>query len=80
MLFRSFRFNKQRDQWVMLAPERLLVPDETSVEVLRLVDGETTVAEIVALLAEKYAAPHEVIAKDVTGLLQGLADKGFIVA
>ncbi len=74
-----FRFNKQRDQWVILAPERLLVPDETSVEVLRLMDGETSVGAIADKLGERYKAPREVIAKDVTQLLQGLADKGFIV-
>jgi len=75
-----FRFNKQREQWVVLAPERLLVPDQTSVEILKLLDGKATVAAIVDALAEKYNAPHEVIARDVTELLQGIADKGFIVA
>jgi len=35
----KFHFNKQREQWVILAPERLLVPDETSVEILQLCDG-----------------------------------------
>jgi pyrroloquinoline quinone biosynthesis protein D len=74
-----FRFNKPRDQWVILAPERLLVPDEPSVEILKLLDGKMTVGAIVDALAEKYNAPHEVIAKDVTELLQGLADKGFVV-
>lgn len=74
-----FRFNKQRDQWVVLAPERLLVPDETSVEILKLLDGKATVAAIADELAQKYNAPREDIGKDVTALLQGLADKGFIV-
>jgi pyrroloquinoline quinone biosynthesis protein D len=74
-----FRYNKQRDQWVVLAPERLLVPDETSVEILKLLDGKATVATIADELAQKYNAPREVIGKDVTALLQGLADKGFIV-
>lgn len=74
-----FRFNKQRDQWVVLAPERLLVPDETSVEILKLLDGMATVAAIADELAQKYNAPREVIGRDVTALLQGLADKGFIV-
>lgn len=74
-----FRFNKQREQWVVLAPERLLVPDEPSVEILKLLDGKATVAAIAENLAERYNAPREVIEKDVTALLQGLADKGFIV-
>lgn len=75
----KFHFNKQRQQWVVLAPERLLVPDETSVEVLKLCDGKASVDAIVGSLVEKYNAPPDVIRRDVVELLQGLADKGFIV-
>ena len=75
----KLRFNEQREQWVVLAPERLLVPDETSLEILQHCDGEVSVSGIVDVLAEKYDAPHETIGKDVIELLQGLADKGFIV-
>jgi pyrroloquinoline quinone biosynthesis protein D len=28
-------FDKARDQWVVLAPERVLVPDETALEILQ---------------------------------------------
>ena len=75
----KFNFNKQRQQWVVLVPERLLVPDAISVEVLKLCDGTADVASIVGTLVEKYNAPSEVIRKDVIEMLQGLADKGFIV-
>jgi len=74
----KFHFNKQRDQWVILAPERLLVPDPTSVEILRMCDGTTSVNGIVGKLVEKYNAPHDVILKDVRAMLQDLADKGFL--
>jgi pyrroloquinoline quinone biosynthesis protein D len=76
----KFHFNKQREQWVILAPERLLVPDETSVEILQLCDGAATVETIVGKLVEKYNAPADVIMKDVIRMLQDLADKGFLVA
>jgi pyrroloquinoline quinone biosynthesis protein D len=76
----KFHFNKQREQWVILAPERLLVPDETSVEVLKMCDGKTSVDGIVGKLVEKYNAPHDVILNDVIGMLQDLADKGFLAA
>jgi pyrroloquinoline quinone biosynthesis protein D len=76
----KFHFNKQREQWVILAPERLLVPDETSVEILQMCDGKASVDSIVGKLVEKYAAPHDVILKDVMRMLQDLADKGFLVA
>ena len=74
----KFHFNKQRDQWVILAPERLLVPDETSVEILKMCDGKVSVDGIVGSLVEKYNAPHDVILKDVLAMLQDLADKGFL--
>ena len=74
----KFHFNKQRDQWVILAPERLLVPDETSVEILKMLDGKTSVDGVVKALVEKYNAPADVILKDVTAMLQDLADKGFL--
>jgi hypothetical protein len=38
------------------------------------------VEEISAALAKDYSAPVDVILKDVTELLQGLADKGYIKA
>lgn len=76
----KFHFNKQREQWVILAPERLLVPDETSVEILKMLDGEKTVNDIVKTLVEKYNAPSDVILKDVLAMLQDLADKGFLEA
>lgn len=76
----KFHFNKQREQWVILAPERLLVPDETSVEILQLCDGKASVTGIVGKLVEKYNAPPDVIMKDVIRMLQDLADKGFLTA
>jgi pyrroloquinoline quinone biosynthesis protein D len=72
-----FRFDDVRQRWIILAPERLMLPDEQAVEILQLVDGKTGVATIVSALAARYTqAPRELIAKDVTAMLQDLADKG----
>jgi|SRR5579883_1220015 pyrroloquinoline quinone biosynthesis protein D len=72
-----FRFDDTRQRWVMMAPERLMLPDEQAVEILKLVDGKANVGEIVDALAARYTgAPRELIAKDVTAMLQDLADKG----
>ena len=73
-----FRHNKARDEWVILAPERLVKLDDIAVEILKLVDGEATVHEISNKLSEKFKAPAEVIMKDVINMLQELSDKGFI--
>ena len=72
------KFDETRQVWVVLAPERVLAPDEIAVEVLQLCDGVRSVAEMVDQLSAKYAAPREAIATDVVGMLQDLADKGFL--
>jgi len=71
--------DEARDRWVILAPERVLVPDETAAEIVGMADGVATVAAIVDRLAEKYQAPREVIAADVLAMLQDLADQGYLV-
>ena len=71
-----FRFDATRQRWIMMAPERLMLPDEQAVEILKLVDGNASVAAIVETLAARYNAPREEIAGDVTEMLQDLADKG----
>lgn len=78
--FVKLRHDKGRDRWIMLAPERILTPDEIAVEVLMLLDGETTISEISTELAKKYNASEDVIEKDITTMLQDLADKGFITS
>jgi pyrroloquinoline quinone biosynthesis protein D len=72
------RFDEARQRWVILAPERVLVPDEIAVEVLQLCDGERDVAAVVDTLAAKYQAPRDVIAADVLAMLADLAEKGFL--
>lgn len=78
--FVKLRHDKGRDRWIMLAPERILTPDPIAVEVLNLCDGEKTVGDISSHLAEIYNAPAEVIEKDITTMLQDLADKGFLTS
>jgi len=74
----KLKFDATRKVWVILAPERVLAPDETAVEVLKLCDGARSVGVMVDQLAAKYAAPREAIAADVVAMLQDLADKGFL--
>jgi pyrroloquinoline quinone biosynthesis protein D len=76
-----FRFDDTRQRWVMMAPERLMLPDEQAVEILQLVDGKAGVGTIVDTLAARYTqAPRELIAKDVTAMLQDLLDKGCLAS
>jgi pyrroloquinoline quinone biosynthesis protein D len=72
------KFDETRQLWVILAPERVLAPDETAVEILQLCDGARSVAEIIDQLAAKYTAERAAIGADVIAMLQDLADKGFL--
>ena len=74
----TFRHDETRGRWVVLAPERLLLPDEPAVEILKLVDGTRSVAAVIDDLARRFDAPREVIATDVSALLQELVDKGVL--
>ena len=74
----KLRFDQRRDRWIVPAPERVLMPDEIAVKILKRCDGKTSVSAIVANLAAAYEAPAEEIGKDVAEMLQDLADKGFV--
>lgn len=76
----KFRFDETRQRWVVLAPERLLLPDDLSVEILQMVNGKNTVNDIVNALMAKFSAQREEILGDVTALLQDLTDKGTLTA
>jgi pyrroloquinoline quinone biosynthesis protein D len=68
--------DKARGRWIVMAPERMFIPDEIALEVLRMVDGVRDEAAIVAALAEKFAAPADIIAADVRVMLDDLVAKG----
>jgi pyrroloquinoline quinone biosynthesis protein D len=72
------KFDEVRQRWVILAPERVLAPDEIAVEILQLCDGARSVAQMIDQLAAKYTADREAIGADVIAMLQDLADKGFL--
>lgn len=71
--------DKARERWVVMAPERMFVPDETALEILRLVDGDQDVDAIIDALAAKFDAPRDVIAADVRAMLDDLVARGALV-
>jgi pyrroloquinoline quinone biosynthesis protein D len=73
------QFDKLRQCWVLLSPERVMWPDEISVDILKLCDGKATTDQIVSALAKDYAAPEDEIRQDVTNFLQEWADKRLVV-
>lgn len=77
---RGFRLRRDnvRGSWIVLAPERIFVLDDHAAEVLQLVDGSRSTADIVDVLATKFAAPASEIGADVEAMLQDLNSKGAI--
>ena len=76
----KLRHDQGRGRWLILAPERVFEPDETAVEVLKLCDGQKSVANIAEELAAQYQAPVEVITTDIITMLQDLADRGVVTS
>jgi pyrroloquinoline quinone biosynthesis protein D len=74
----KFRFDETRQAWILLAPEKLFLPDAIAVEILKRVDGKRSTGEIIDDLATAFQAPRDVIERDVTAMLGDLAAKGTI--
>jgi pyrroloquinoline quinone biosynthesis protein D len=74
----KLRFDQARSAWVLLAPERVMMPDEIAVEILKRCDGRATVDAIIDDLAGTFGAERDRVASDVRRFLQDLADKGMI--
>ena len=76
----KLRFDEARKKWIINAPERVFELDEIAAEVMQLVDGESSIIDIVDILIKKFeGASKDIIKKDVLSMLQPLAEKGFIV-
>lgn len=72
------KHDEQRNEWLLLAPERMLRLNGPSVEVLKRCTGTATLAAIVDELAVVFAAPRERIAADVEAMVAELAAKRFV--
>lgn len=71
-------FDKVRDTWVLLAPERAVTLDGIGHAILNAVDGHRRFDEIVNHLADSFGAPPDQISKDSAGFLDALRDRRFL--
>jgi coenzyme PQQ biosynthesis protein PqqD len=67
-----------RNEWLLLAPERVLKTDPIAVEILKRCTGERSLDAIVDDLASVYAADRTRIDTDVRALLSELAKKRLV--
>ena len=70
--------DEARERWVLQAPERVLVLDDTGKAIVDRFDGETRLDAIVDALAAEYNAPRDVIDHDVRAVVALLAEKRFL--
>jgi pyrroloquinoline quinone biosynthesis protein D len=69
------RYDDQRSQWMLLAPERILKPDGIALEILKRCDGKLTLDAIIDDLTSSFTADRKEVARDVREFLSGLAAK-----
>lgn len=72
-------FDKARNDWVLLAPERIVEIEGPAQEIPRRCDGSRTLDQVIDELAAVYAADRAVIAADVTDMLAELVAKRLLV-
>ncbi|HEX4178971.1 MAG TPA: pyrroloquinoline quinone biosynthesis peptide chaperone PqqD [Rhizomicrobium sp.] len=72
------RHDIARGQWTVQAPERSFLLDEIAHVVITRCNGQASLSAIIDGLCTDFSAPRDVIARDVTALLQDLADKGVV--
>lgn len=74
----KLHFDRVRDTWVLLAPDRAVTLDATGYAILSRVDGKRTFGQIVDALEGTYTAPLEQITSDTAGFLGVLRDRRFL--
>lgn len=71
-------FDRVREVWALLAPERAIQLDAIGHAILAEVDGIRPVASIAAALADRFGAPPDDVLADVREFLGGLAERRLV--
>ena len=74
-----FREDKTRGRFILVGPERIFEADGVATEILRRVDGVTSLDAIVADLASCFTADETQIRPDVEAFLNELSQKQMVV-
>jgi len=72
-------FDKTRNAWILLGPERVIEMEGPSHEILKRCDGTHSATQIVDELTALYNADRATIEGDVLALLAELTTKRFVV-
>lgn len=71
-------FDKVRDTWVLLAPERAVTLDGIGHAILNEIDGQRSFGDITHALSDKFGAPVDQIAQDSSDFLTALRNRRFL--
>jgi pyrroloquinoline quinone biosynthesis protein D len=73
--FARVQFDEARQRNVLQYPEGAVLLNDTAAEILSLCDGARTIAEIAAVLSERYGSD---VSNDVQTYLSQLADRELV--
>ncbi|WP_392337130.1 pyrroloquinoline quinone biosynthesis peptide chaperone PqqD [Loktanella salsilacus] len=73
-------FDRVREKWVLLAPERAITLDPIGLAILNAVDGTRPLSAIAQDLAAKYDAPLDLITTDLRDFVTDLMDRRILEA
>ena len=71
------RYDEVREEHLLLVPEGAVRLNPSAAEVLELCDGERSLDDIVALLAERYDGAD--VGDDVRGLIDAMTERGVVI-
>jgi pyrroloquinoline quinone biosynthesis protein D len=70
--------DKVRGRWVLLAPERVIEPDDIAVEIIKRCDGSATLGAVIDDLARTFEADRATVANDVKTVVAFLSERRMI--
>jgi pyrroloquinoline quinone biosynthesis protein D len=70
--------DKVRGRWVLLAPERVIEPDDIAVEIIKRCDGSATLGSVIDDLARTFEADRATVANDVKTVVAFLSERRMI--
>jgi len=71
-------FDKTRDTWVLLAPERAVTLDQVGHAILTAVDGQRSFQDITQHLSDTFGAPLDQVTQDSAEFLTSLRNRRFL--
>jgi pyrroloquinoline quinone biosynthesis protein D len=76
----KLRLDPKTGKYILLYPEKGLLLNPTGAAILKLCDGERSLAAIIAALAVEFQSDADVLRVEVLTFVQGLLDRGLLQA